>query len=287
MRLARFEVSGSPRAGVLDAGGDVLALPRGDDGGTDLVTLLGEVGEEKILEIALRWGERLDRAAVRLLAPVPWPLKIVAVGRNYADHARELGNEVPDEPILFLKGSNCIVGPGEDVVIPEGVGGVEHEVELAVVIGQRVRKASRGEACASIAGYTVIVDVTARALQRELGKAGKPWYAAKGLDTFAPLGPCLRTTAGLEHPLDLATRLSVNGDTRQEDRTSSMVFPVDELLSRISQRITLEPGDIVATGTPAGVGPLVPGDRMTAEIEEVGILECTIIAEERNREVAR
>jgi 2-keto-4-pentenoate hydratase/2-oxohepta-3-ene-1,7-dioic acid hydratase in catechol pathway len=210
----------------------------------------------------------LSRAAV--LAPVV-PGKIVCVGRNYRAHAKELGHEVPTEPLLFLKPPSAVIGPGEVIVLPPESARVEHEGELAVVIGRRLRRASLDEVRAGIAGYTCANDVTARDLQ----KRDVQFTRAKGFDTFCPLGPWVVT----ERPPPEATiAVRVNGAPRQRGQLRDMVFGIDELVAYASNVMTLEPGDVVLTGTPEGVGPLAPGDTVEVEIEGVGTLTNTVRA---------
>lgn len=204
-----------------------------------------------------------------LRAPVK-PSKIVCVGRNYAAHAKELGNEVPKEPLLFFKPPSAIVGPGEAVVLPPESERVEHEAELGVVLGRRVRRASREEAGQAILGYTCVCDVTARDLQKKDGQ----WTRAKGFDTFCPVGPWIET--GLD-PADLEVRCLVDGVLRQSGRTSQMMFDVPSLVAYVSAAMTLEPGDLVVTGTPEGVGPLAPGNKVVVSIEGIGELGFGVV----------
>ncbi len=194
-----------------------------------------------------------------LLPPVT-PTKILCVGRNYRAHAAELGNEVPKEPLLFFKPPSALLPPGGTVELPSASERVEHEAELGVVIGKRLRDASEDEARAGIFALTCVNDVTARDLQ----KKDVQFTRGKGFDTFCPVGPTL--TVGLD-PDDLAISLSVDGERRQEGRTSQMVFSVPTLLAYASAIMTLEPGDLICTGTPQGVGPLAPGNEVQIEIE--------------------
>jgi 2-keto-4-pentenoate hydratase/2-oxohepta-3-ene-1,7-dioic acid hydratase in catechol pathway len=192
---------------------------------------------------------------------LPKPSKIVCVGRNYAAHAKELGNEVPERPLLFLKPPSALVASGEAIVLPEESERVEHEGEIAVVIGRRVRRVSQAEALAVVAGYAALNDVTARDLQRRDGQ----WTRAKGFDTFCPVGPVGGASVDWRE-LEVVCR--VNGEVRQRGRGADMVFGVPELIAYISGIMTLEPGDLIATGTPEGVGPLRAGD--VVEVEVVG-----------------
>ncbi len=199
------------------------------------------------------------------------PSKIVCVGRNYADHAREMGNEVPKAPLLFLKASSALIGNGEAIVLPPESERVEFEAEIGVVVGQRMRHASPAEAEAGIRGFVCLNDVTARDLQKSDGQ----WTRAKGFDTFCPAGP--RIAEGLSWK-DLEVIGRVNGVERQHGRAADMVFTIPALLSYISGIMTLLPGDLVATGTPAGVGPLAPGDVVEVEVSGVGVLSNPVRA---------
>jgi 2-keto-4-pentenoate hydratase/2-oxohepta-3-ene-1,7-dioic acid hydratase in catechol pathway len=204
-------------------------------------------------------------ADVRLHAPVA-PSKIVCVGRNYREHAAELGNPMPQEPLLFLKAPSAIIGPGESIELPGASERVEHEGELAVVIGRRcVRLAPEADTLSYVLGYTCLNDVTARDLQRK----DVQFTRGKSFDTFCPVGPYIVT--GLD-PTDLLIETRVKGEVRQSGRTSAMAFPVRYLISYISHAMTLEPGDLIATGTPAGVGPLSDGDVCEVSVEGVGVL---------------
>ncbi len=197
-------------------------------------------------------------APTELLCPVE-PIKIVCVGRNYAAHAKELGNEVPAEPLLFLKPPSSLAGPGGVIVLPSASARVEHESELTVVIGSRTRNVSAADAMKSVFGYTAANDVTARDLQKKDGQ----WTRAKGFDTFCPVGPWIETDVD---PSAVAVRCRVNGALRQDAVTSGMIFDVPTLIAYISGIMTLEPGDIILTGTPEGVSPLAPGDVCEVEI---------------------
>jgi 2-keto-4-pentenoate hydratase/2-oxohepta-3-ene-1,7-dioic acid hydratase in catechol pathway len=207
----------------------------------------------------------------QLLPPVV-PSKIVCVGRNYREHAAELGNPMPSEPLLFLKAPSAIIGDGDVIELPELSRRVEHEGELAVVIGRRCRRLSPDEDPLSYAlGYTCLNDVTARDLQRK----DVQFTRGKSFDTFCPVGPYIVT--GLD-PTDLLVETRVNGQVRQSGRTSAMAFPVPEIIRYISHSMTLEPGDVIATGTPAGVGPLIDGDVCEVSVEGVGTLRNNVRA---------
>jgi len=200
-----------------------------------------------------------------LLAPV-FPTKIVAVGRNYEDHAAERDAEIPEEPLIFLKPATAVIGPLASIVLPPDSSLVHHEAELAAVIGTVTRNVAIEDAGAHILGYTCANDVSARDLQRIDGQ----WARAKGFDTFCPLGPAVETEVD---PLEgLAITCRVDGEIRQSGTTADMVFGVGEIVSFISRVMTLLPGDVILTGTPGGVGPLVPGNRVEVEIERIGTL---------------
>ncbi len=218
---------------------------------------------------ALKRGERLaPLSELRLLAPCA-PTKIVGVGRNYAEHAAEMGGDLPSEPLIFFKPPSALIGPGEVIEYPALSKHVDYEAELAAVIGRRARNVSVKEAVDYVLGYTCANDVTARDLQRQ----DSQWTRAKGFDTFCPLGPWIVT--GL-NPNDLAVESRVNGQVRQRSRTSHMHFSVAELIAFITRVMTLEPGDVIVTGTPAGVGPLQPGDRVEIEVQGIGVLENSV-----------
>jgi 2-keto-4-pentenoate hydratase/2-oxohepta-3-ene-1,7-dioic acid hydratase in catechol pathway len=216
-------------------------------------------------------GERLALDEVRLLAPV-LPTKVVAVGKNYADHAKEMGDDVPEEPIIFLKPSTSVVGPGDPIIYPAGVDRVDFEGELAVIVGKMARHLDEATALQVVLGFTCANDVTARNLQASDGQ----WTRAKGFDTFCPLGPWIETDLDSS---DLAVRTLVNDEQRQSSRTSMLVTSVARLLAFISGVMTLLPGDVILTGTPAGIGALSPGDRVEVEIEGIGVLTNRVVAE--------
>jgi 2-keto-4-pentenoate hydratase/2-oxohepta-3-ene-1,7-dioic acid hydratase in catechol pathway len=217
--------------------------------------------------------------------PIDRPQKIIAVGMNYRDHAAEAGNVVPEQPVVFAKWPNSLVGPGEPIVIPSWVDEVDYEAELGVVIGERARRLSSDDALDVVAGYVCVNDVSSRKLQFEDGQ----WTRSKSLDTFTPVGPRLAPRDEIPDPQRLRIRCSVNGRTLQDSSTSQMVFGVAELVAFISEGITLEPGDLIATGTPAGVGftrepPIFlgDGDEVTVEIEGVGVLSNPVRKEARD-----
>lgn len=204
-------------------------------------------------------------AEITLLAPV-LPSKVVCVGRNYVDHEAEMGSDIPDRPIIFLKPATSVIGPGAPVVYPPESSRVDHEAELAVVIGAVARNVPAEDVGQVILGYTIGNDVTARDLQKLDGQ----WTRAKGFDTFCPIGPAIETEFDPSEAMSITCR--VNGELRQEANTSDMVFGVGELIEFITRGMTLLPGDVVFTGSPAGVGAVHPGDQMEVEIEGIGIL---------------
>jgi len=215
----------------------------------------------------------LPRAAAEVAFACPVaPSKIIAVAKNYRAHATEMSGEVPDEPLFFFKPPSSLVGPGAAVRLPRISERVDHEIELGVVIGRRCRRVSPERAMEYVFGYTVVCDVTARDLQ----KKEKLWTRAKGFDTFCPTGPGV--TRGIDAS-DLSLELKVNGQMRQEGRTSDMVFDIPTLIPAASQFLTLMPGDLIATGTPHGVGPLKAGDRVQMAIENVGWFEFPVVEE--------
>lgn len=224
----------------------------------------------------VRYAEagEVDLSAVRLLPPCA-PTKIVCVGRNYPEHARELGNEVPAEPLIFLKPPSSLIASGDKIVHPAISERVDYEGELGVVIGKRARRVKREEAMDYVLGYTCLNDVTARDLQRKDGQ----WTRGKGFDTFCAVGPYMvgrhDVTLG-----DLRVVTRVDGSIKQEGSAGDMMFSVDAIIAYVSGFMTLEPGDLIATGTPPGVGPMQPGSTVQVDIEGIGVLENYVVAEE-------
>ena len=206
------------------------------------------------------------------------PSKIICLGRNYAEHAKELGHEIPKEPVIFLKPPSALIGPEETIILPRKSQRVDHEVELAVIIGKKGKNIPRAKAMGHVLGYTILMDLTARDIQWEAKEKGLPWTVAKGFDTFAPIGPRVVDKRELDIN-DLEIGLKVNGEVRQLSRTSKMIFKIDEIIEYVSSIMTLEKGDIIATGTPEGVGPLRHGDFVEAWIEGIGVLKEKVLAE--------
>jgi 2-keto-4-pentenoate hydratase/2-oxohepta-3-ene-1,7-dioic acid hydratase in catechol pathway len=204
---------------------------------------------------------------------LPRPSKIVCIGLNYAKHAAEFGNPIPEEPLIFLKPPSALIGPGEAIVMPKGAGQVDYEGEIGVRIGKRARHVTREQAWDFVDGLLPLNDVTARELQRKDGQ----WSRAKGFDTFCPVGP-VRLLAQVDLG-KLAVTTRVNGEVRQQSGADDMVFDIPALIAHITRGMTLEAGDLIATGTPSGVGPLAPGDVVEIEIGGVGSLSNPVVAE--------
>ena len=215
-------------------------------------------------------GEDIPLEHVRLLAPV-LPSKVVAVGKNYVEHAAEMGGAVPEEPVIFLKPSTAVIGPDDPIPYPPQSARVDPEGELAVVVGRLARRIPAEEAGRYILGFTCANDVTARDLQAKDGQ----WTRAKGFDGFGPLGPWVETELD---PTDVAVELRVNAETRQAARTSQMAFGVSELVEFVTAVMTLLPGDVILTGTPAGVGPVDVGDVIEVDVEGIGVLRNQVVA---------
>ncbi|MHA1968342.1 MAG: fumarylacetoacetate hydrolase family protein [Candidatus Hodarchaeales archaeon] len=215
--------------------------------------------------------------------PLKSPSKIICLAKNYVDHAKEMGVSTKDipalsvHPSLFLKPPSALIGPGESIIIPEHSEIVHHEVELAVIIGKKGKNISLENSLQHIFGYSIILDITERTIQSVAKKNGKPWFQAKGYDTFAPIGPMIVSTDEINDPQNLQLELKVNNDIRQKGNTRDMIFNIKEIISYTSTLVTLEPGDIIATGTPSGVGPLNRGDSIIANIESIGQLDIGVI----------
>ena len=217
-----------------------------------------------------RIGAEIDETGLRFLAPVQ-PSKIMAIGLNYKDHAAEMKKKLPEEPLVFMKPATAVIGPDEAVHIPGWAGRIDHEAEMAIVIGRRASRVVASAALDYVLGVTCLNDVTARELQVK----DVQYTRAKGFDTFAPIGPCI--AVGLDSS-NLAIEGWVNAEKRQSSNTNQLIFPVPELVAFVTRFCTLEPGDIITTGTPSGVGALKPGDRVMVKIEGVGSLGNPCIA---------
>jgi 2-keto-4-pentenoate hydratase/2-oxohepta-3-ene-1,7-dioic acid hydratase in catechol pathway len=262
MRIARFSIDDEVKFGLVEGEGE-------QPESLEVAEILGHpFGPVQVTQ--RRWP--LSR--VRLLAPV-LPSKVIGIGRNYAEHAAELGNEAPgktDPAVVFLKPSTSVIGPSDAIQYPLGVSfDVQHEAELAVVIGRLCRQVPAARVPEVVLGYTCANDVTARDLQR----AENQWGRAKGFDTFCPLGPWVETEVD---PSDLAITCTVDGELRQAGRTAQMTRPVADLVSYVSEAMTLLPGDVILTGTPAGVGQIVVGQQVTVGIEGIGNLTNRVVA---------
>lgn len=260
MRIARFTISDQIAYGVVD----------GDD--EDVASLTVNAIDGHPFAPFERTSARFALHDVRLLPPV-LPNKLIGIGKNYADHAREMGGEAPSTPVMFLKPSTSVIGPGESVVLPPQSERVEFEGEIAVVIGRLAKDVPPERVEDVVLGYSCANDVTARDLQRSDGQ----WTRAKGFDTFCPLGPWIATDVDADA---LAVQTEVNGEVRQSSPASAMVHSVTDLVVFVSSVMTLIPGDVILTGTPAGVGVLNDGDRVSVSVAGVGRLENTVRAPE-------
>jgi 2-keto-4-pentenoate hydratase/2-oxohepta-3-ene-1,7-dioic acid hydratase in catechol pathway len=217
-------------------------------------------------------GEAIAPAGHRLLPPVE-PSKIVAVGLNYKDHAAEQNKPLPAEPMIFIKPSTAVIGPGQPIVITDAMGRVDHEAEAGVVIGRRASRVAESDADSYVLGLTCVNDVTARELQRK----DIQYTRAKGFDSFAPIGPCIALGLDYDAPEGIAVEGWVNDTRRQRSSTRELIFPIRKLIAFISSVMTLLPGDIISTGTPAGIGPLVAGDRVTVKVGGVGEITNPVV----------
>jgi len=255
MKIARFSHGDTIAFGIVDEEEDELVVLKADPmfAGFDPT------------------GERVPLADAKLLAPVIPRSKVVAVGKNYRDHAEEMGGEAPAEPLLFLKPNTSVIGPGDAIVLPPQSRQVEHEGELAVVIGRIAKNVPAADAAGVVFGYTIANDVTARDLQRRDGQ----WTRSKSFDTFCPLGPVIDTELDLE---DGTIETVVDGERRQHGRLGDMVHSVAEIIAYASSVFTLLPGDVILTGTPAGVGPLVDGDTVEVTVSGLGTLSNPVRA---------
>ena len=261
MKIIRYQEGDRIHYGILEDGGPIRRLE-----GTPFESLTPD-------------GTTTRLESVRILSPVPAP-RIFGLGLNYADHAAEGGKEHPPQPMLFMKPSTAAIGPGEPIVYPAEEGDLEvhFEAELVAVVGKSARRVGSSEALDHVLGYTCGNDVSERVIQRAEMKEGC-LLMGKGYDTFCPLGPAVVT--GLD-PTDLLLLARVNGRERQRTNTSDLIYPVAEIVSYMSQAITLLPGDVILTGTPSGVGPIYPGDRVEIEVPQVGVLSNPVVAEKEN-----
>ncbi len=281
MRLVSFEAAGQAHAGLLIGDSVVDLAPAG------FSSVLGaientDLWQTKVERLAAD-GERVSLSSVKLLAPIPIPRKLICVGLNYLDHAKETNSEVPKVATIFNKFATTVIGPEHDVVLPKVSNQVDYEAELAFVIGKGGRHIAPDEWQQHVFGYTIINDISARDYQ----KATSQWLMGKTFDTFAPMGPSIVTADEIADPHNLKISLRLNGNVMQDSNTKELIFKIPELVAFLSSVFTLEPGDIISTGTPAGVGfsrkpPifLKPGDEMVVSIEHIGELKNSTVAEQ-------
>ena len=263
MRIARFTTGEDPQFGIVTGDIDDLGIPDEDS----LVTVLA--GDP--LYVGLQpTDEQVRLADVRLLSPVLPRSKVVGIGRNYAAHAAEMGSDLPEEPLMFLKPNTSVVGPGDPVFYPRQTENLHFEGELAVVISRICRDVPKEKYAEVVHGYTVGNDVTARDLQRKDGQ----FTRAKGFDSFCPLGPWVETELDVS---DLRVQTFLNGEVKQDGRTSDLIFDVPTLVAHVTSVMTLLPGDVILTGTPAGVGPMNAGDEVEVSIQGIGNLTNKVV----------
>ncbi|HBO45596.1 MAG TPA: fumarylacetoacetate hydrolase [Planctomycetaceae bacterium] len=286
MKLVTYQTDQGPRVaamvprGLVDLNHVDERIPR------DMIELLASWDELKPrAEVAVDSDRAIPREAVRLLPPIPRPEKVICVGLNYADHAKEGGKSPPEEPVFFAKFPTTVRADGDPIVLPRLSQEVDYEAELVVVIGRGGRRIRRNQALAHVAAYACGNDVSARDWQK--GKPGGQWLLGKSFDSFAPFGPALTTADEVPNPANLEIQLRLNGQTMQHSNTNQLLYPIDFLIEYVSAVCTLSPGDLIFTGTPAGVGfarkpPvfLKPGDTVAVEIEGLGVLTNPVVAEE-------
>ena len=288
MKLVTYVKDGEYRPGAIikrdgrEAIVDLLAADASLPSSIRALLEAGPLALQKAETVAEEATGLLEMSAIKLAAPIPNPDKILCIGLNYADHAAESGQPLPDFPIVFSKYSNTVIGSGDAIVLPKVTDQVDYEAELGFVIGKRARHVSEADALEYVAGYLNVNDVSARDYQTRTSQ----WTMGKSFDTFAPMGPALVTADEAPDPHNLAIRLWIGDDTLQDSSTSQLIFSVPQLLADISQVMTLEPGDIVSTGTPPGVGAartpprwLRPGETVNMEIEGLGVLSNPVVAE--------
>jgi|SRR5947209_5587547 len=287
MRLVSFYTDGHNGAGLVR---DDRVFPLRDAGFPDAVSFIaaGEKDHERAEGLLKRASSRdlLALESVRLTAPVPRPPKILCIGLNYRDHAKESKMEVPSVPTVFAKYASSVIGPGEPIVLSTATQKPDYEAEFAVVIGKRAKQVQRARWKDCVFGYTIVNDVSARDVQL----ATSQWTLGKSFDTFAPMGPHVVTVDEVPDPHALDIRLSIGGETLQHSNTRELIFGVPELIEYLSSMITLEPGDIISTGTPAGVGLgrtpprwLQPGEEVLIEIDRIGTLRNPVVSESATR----
>ncbi|GAC1442638.1 MAG: fumarylacetoacetate hydrolase family protein [Mycobacteriales bacterium] len=258
MRIARFSAAGDVAFGIIEGPGEDPA---------DLVVAVATGHPFAPLQLT---GQTLPLSSVKLLAPV-LPSKVVCIGKNYADHAAEMGGPVPASPVVFLKPSTSVIGPGDPIALPRNSDRVDHEAELAIVIGRLCREVPKERAHDVVLGYTCGNDVTARDHQQADGQ----WTRGKGHDTFCPLGPWVETELSAA---DVGVRCTVDGELRQDGRTSALIHDIPAVIEWVTAFMTLLPGDVILTGTPAGVGPLTAGSAVSVSIEGLGTLTNPVVS---------
>ena len=251
MKTVRFKVDETEHYGILDG---------------NVITKLAQEPYDRIMPL----DKTYDLNEVKLLAPCT-PTKIVALGLNYKSHAEETHNPVPESPIIFIKPTTCIIGPEDNIVYPPSTTRVDYECELGVVIGKRMRMVAIDDVLDYVFGYTCVNDVTARDHQRD----DVQWTRGKGHDTFGPIGPCIETELD---PGNVVVSTYLNNELKQQQNTSDLIFSVPEMISFISGVMTLLPGDVIATGTPSGIGPMKPGDTVEIRIDPIGVLRNYVVA---------
>jgi 2-keto-4-pentenoate hydratase/2-oxohepta-3-ene-1,7-dioic acid hydratase in catechol pathway len=284
MRLVTFEQEGRLRPGVVQADSTVVDLS--SLGYPNVLELIGggsgAIG--KIRDFANQPASpRLPLSSVRLRAPIPIPRKLICVGLNYRDHAEETGSEIPDVPTIFNKFATAVIGPGDEIVLPKVSNSPDYEAEFAFIIGKGGRRIAADSWRDHIFGYTIVNDVSARDYQR----ATTQWLMGKTFDTFAPVGPWIVTADEIKDPHALDISMTINGEVLQSSNTSNLIFKIPDLVSYLSSVFTLEPGDIVSTGTPAGVGAarkpprfLRAGDECVVKIAGIGELRNPVVGEQ-------
>ena len=281
MRFLTFESGGKAHAGLLTANDSVVDLsPAGFSSVLELIEA-GPAGRAKAEALAVSGG-KLALSSVKLLAPIPKPRKLICVGLNYRDHAKETGATLPDVPTIFNKFATAVIGPGADIVLPKVSKSPDYEAEFAFVIGTGGRHIAAQDWQKHIFGYTIVNDVSARDYQR----ATTQWLMGKTFDTFAPMGPWIVTADEIADPHNLNIQLEINGEMLQNSNTRELIFKIPDLIAFLSSVFTLEPGDIVSTGTPSGVGVarnpqrfLRPGEEVTVTIQGIGELTNPVVAE--------
>lgn len=289
MRLVQFQTQESQKIGVdLGDGESIVNLTDASDKFPDNMVAFLKGGPDLLSE-AKKCAERrtniVSRKQIKLLSPITKPEKVICVGLNYKDHCEEQNTPIPEEPLIFSKFPSSIIGDGDSIVIPKISNAVDWEVELAVIIGKTGKHIQADNAMDYVAGYTVAHDVSARDWQMQ--RNGKQWLLGKTFDTFCPLGPALVTKDSIPNPHKLGLKCLLNNYTMQDSCTDQLVFKIDECIEWISQFVTLQPGDVILTGTPPGVGVfrnppvyLQPGDTVTCEVEGIGSITNPVVAEE-------